>query len=127
VIVIPTPTHADFDADVFRSAFFGAGRVRRSAMPSRKKNSALAHTSVKAGVCTLRECSRSPNCQLLQEESERTSSGGALQNGMVYVNSGYPRFGGAVGNVLLALRSGRFQERMSAGKSAGAGLLHVGS
>jgi len=25
-----------------------------------------------------------------------------IVDGMVYVNSGYPRFGGAVGNVLLA-------------------------
>jgi polyvinyl alcohol dehydrogenase (cytochrome) len=29
-------------------------------------------------------------------------AGPVVANGMVYVNSGYPRFGGAIGNVLLA-------------------------
>jgi polyvinyl alcohol dehydrogenase (cytochrome) len=33
-------------------------------------------------------------------------AGPVIVDGMVYVNSGYPRFGGVVGNVLLAFGVG---------------------
>ena len=34
-------------------------------------------------------------------------AGPVVANGMVFVNSGYPRFGGTPGNVLLAFRVAR--------------------
>ena len=38
----------------------------------------------------------------LREHLIASAAGPVIVDGVVYVNSGYPRFGGAIGNVLLA-------------------------